>query len=145
MEQACLATSSYKETRPVNPCKSISQLHASPEKLQLLFAKLWQQKQGEETPDQRLLSWLQQSGKLGALQARAQHKTTILKQRPTKPDGAALNELEQLQLADWYFTHILNTEMPARIDAYCEKLGLDDNDSFYDMILGEYLYTNSET
>ncbi len=145
MEQACSSTSTYKQHQMSCHHGDINQLHASPEKLQQLFAKLWQQKQGGLTPDQHLLAWLEQSGKLSALQARAQDKRTTLMRRSNTPDSTALNELEQLQLTDWYFTHKLNSEMPDRIDVYYGKLGLDDSNAFYDMILGEYFYMNSET
>ena len=89
--------------------------------------------------DQRLLSYLLQTGELESLQQRAIDKQTTLSEKNI-PNSVELSDIDLLQLADWYFSQCLTLELPNRLEDYAAKLGFSDMDSFYDMILREYYY-----
>lgn len=128
--------------------KLITQLHGAPEKLDLLFSDYWQQTAKKPTSgslscmqiDQILLGYLQQTGTLPALEKRAEQKQSELKQLNQRPDAGDLNELDRLQLSDWYFSSRLDMDMPDDIQAYIDTLGMHDVTDFYAMILEEFIY-----
>jgi hypothetical protein len=144
LERALQSHPPQKDQPSLEPGEALTRLHTSPDKLRQLYNKYWQQKQTELTQDQQLLAYLERLGKLEALQTRAKDKRNSLMQLREMTDGTALNELEKLQLCDWYFTHLLGSEMPHPLESYVLKLGLNDNDAFYDMILAEYLFLKSK-
>ena len=144
--------------RPLKPRQSedkytdLTLHHRKPEKLEQIFSQNWLHKLAGTTPhkippmlgDQLLLDYLRQTGALESLKIRARDKKSDLKRLQPKPDSTTLSEIDRLQLCDWYFSARLDREMPDQLEDYVAQLGLEDSDSFYDMILGEYIYLNSE-
>jgi hypothetical protein len=55
-----------------------------------------------------------------------------------------LSALDRLQLCDWYFSTQLGVEIPDQAGDYAVELGFRDTDSFYDMILKEYIYLEQQ-
>jgi len=92
-----------------------------------------------------LLRFLQQSGQLENLKIRSDAKKEKLRSLGRNINAADLSEVDILQLCDWYFSSQLNIEIPLSIDKYSEELGLDDSESFYGMILNEYIYLKEES
>lgn len=90
--------------------------------------------------DARMLASLDQAGDLAALQRRAQDKAQRL--TGPRPRAAELDEVERLQLMDWYFAQRLNREMPVDIDAYADALGCERTEAFHELVWREYLYAH---
>ena len=132
----------------------LSKHHRTPDELNKIFAQHWQFKQGQSTAnqlssfqlDQLLLAYLKQTDHLSDFSNRAEDKKNRLNQQKNRPKFSDLTELDLLQLSDWYFTQILNTELPDQIEDYANQLGFTEIDDFYVMILDEYYYLmqNSE-
>ncbi len=135
---------------PQNSVKNtdLNQLHQAPEALDKLLAQLWQAHINQSTTDSFsnalsvhiLLNYLNQTGAISDLTQRANDKKLTLAKLEHKPELEQLNEVDKLQLCDWYFTQQLRMEMPSRIEDYAFNLGCRDVDELYAMILGEYLY-----
>jgi len=145
LERAACGAASPVLDQPGSIFEDLQGLHTSPEKLNQLLSECWQRNNTTPSGDQRILAYIEQSGELESLQARAIDKQERLARKNHKPHSAALNELQKLQLGDWYFSQQLSTDMPRQLDKYVAELGLDDISAFYDMILGEYLYLKPET
>jgi hypothetical protein len=148
LERALESSLPLKDQQNIENWNDLTRLHKSPDNLQQRFSEFWQRKQNGLTAeplsemqcDQILLAYLQQSGKLESLEARAKDKQTKLQQLNQVPDSNALNSLDRLQLCDWYFSTQLGVEIPDQAGDYAVELGFRDTDSFYDMILKEYIY-----
>ena len=132
--------------------EDITALHRTPEELNALFSTLWRTRYGilggkYLTPMQAeniLLQQLQSTNELKHLQMRADDKQRKLARHKQYPDSTGLDELEKLQLCDWYFNTQLGVEMPDNIDDFSIDLALTDSNAFYDIILTEYIYLNME-
>lgn len=130
----------------------LTQLHQSPEILKSNLSGLWHKKRQSSDSEttsafqeqQRLLCILEKSGLLVKLEKRAQDKQAVLDQLQQKPHIDSLNELNRLQLCDWYFSTRLKTQMPNHIQKYTMELGFEDDHDFYAMLLAEYLYVESK-
>ena len=152
LDQALKTTGTVKKPQAEETRADLSKHHRSPEQLDQFYARHWQQKYAGQSAallspmqrDQLLLEHLQQSGTLDPLESTARDKQNRLHKLQTKPDSSSLSEIDRLQLCDWYFAQQLGMEMPNQLEVYAAQLGLEDSDSFYDMILGEYIYVNSE-
>jgi hypothetical protein len=152
LDQALNTTRTDNKLQAEETREDLSKHHRSPEQLGQLYAQHWQQKYAGENAallspmqsDQRLLEHLQQSGALDPLESRARNKQSRSQQLQTTADSSSLSEIDRLQLCDWYFAQQLGIEMPNQLEVYVTQLGLEDSDSFYDMILDEYIYLNSE-
>jgi len=126
----------------------LTQMHSQPEALKCFFTNRWRNTFARPegtllTPMQAeyiLLTYLKSQGQLDALQSRADNKQHELKTAGQAVDSDKLNELEKLQLCDWYFTHQLNREMPDDVADFAHQMALENEAAFYDMILGEYVY-----
>ncbi len=148
LERAIHSPSSPQKGQACLNPQHLTQYHNSPEKLNQLFSTYWHQNHDEPSgetlspmqQDQRLLKFLKQHDELKPLEAKAKLKFETLSRLKTKPHSAVLNDLDRLQLCDWYFSTQLDMEMPNQIETYTQRLGFSDTESFYDMILGEYLY-----
>lgn len=92
----------------------------------------------------QMLARLQESGDLETLEARAADKREKLARR-NLPRAADLSELDLLQLMDWYFSELLDMEMPHDTDTYAAQLGHLHPDEFHDLVLREYFYQHPET
>lgn len=141
-----------EDSREQPSISGLTDLHASPEQLQRRFSRDWLLLSNQVNSrqlsalqlDQLLLSYLEKSGEFKPLQARAERKRSVLAEKTNKPRLETLNELQRLQLSDWYFNNCLNSEMPDELEAYSESLDLEALEDFYAMILDEYLYRSSE-
>jgi len=152
LERALGAPLPMKDQSNIGNWNDLTRLHKSPDNLQQRFSEFWQQKHSGSTDeplspmqcDQILVAYLQQSGALKPLEARAKDKQNKLQKMSYKPDIRALSQLDRLQLCDWYFSTQLGVEMPEQAAEYANELGLYDTDSFYDMILKEYIYLEQQ-
>ncbi len=91
---------------------------------------------------ERMLARLADSGDLENFKRRADDKARVLARRIV--NVGALDELERLQLMDWYFSERLGREMPDDIDAYAASLGGLDGDGFHELVLREYVYSHPD-
>jgi hypothetical protein len=138
---------------PTEIDENISALHQAPDQLHRALSKQWyaraQQSTGANLSNaqstQLLLAYLQQSGQINALENRARDKHKKLAKLQQKPSIHQLSEIDKLQLCDWYFSQQLGDEMPEKIENYAIELGFTDPDTFYAMILSEYLYQEVES
>jgi hypothetical protein len=152
LERALESPLPIKDQRNIENWNDLTRLHKSPDNLQQRFSEFWQQKHSGSIDeplspmqcDQILVAYLQQSGALKPLEARAKDKQHKLQKISYKPDIKALSQLDRLQLCDWYFSTQLSVEMPDQVAEYANELGFDDTDSFYDMILKEYIYLKQQ-
>ena len=126
---------------------ALTSMHPSSDSLDKQLSQDWQQLSNRSmlaqlSPadvDQRLLSYLEQTGELEALNQRALNKQSVLDDKKYS-NSIELSDIDLLQLADWYFSTLLGLDMPANLENYAANLGFTDMDSFYDMILKEYYY-----
>lgn len=130
---------------------NLSDLHHCPSRLDKIYAESWQMRSARSTAnllsasqcDNILLQHLEKTGKLTTYSERAENKKDKLTKLVNKPTIDELNELDQLQLSDWYFSEHLKTDLPDEIDHYVSELGFTDTDDFYDMILKEYYFVHN--
>lgn len=128
--------------------EDLTKLHSKPEALQKILSTQLRQKQISALKndvstlyiEQAIILYLTQSNQFEKLQIRADHKRNKLAQLKSKPSMLDLDELEKLQLCDWYFTSQLDKDMPVKLEKYSQSIGIDHLDFFYAMILDEYLY-----
>lgn len=133
--------------------EDIGALQQSPDQLQRALSEQWHARTQQSTADslsnaQRthlILAYLQQSRQIKALEDRASDKSKKLAELKQKPSIHQLSDIDKLQLCDWYFTQQLSDEMPEKIEDYTIELGFTDPDTFYAMILEEYLYQEVES
>lgn len=152
LERALESPLPTREQSNIGNLNDLTRLHKYPDKLQQRFTDFWQQKHSGSTDeplspmqcDQILVAYLQQSGALESLEARAKDKQIKLQKMARKPDIKDLSQLDRLQLCDWYFSTQLGVEIPDQAAEYANELGLQDTDSFYDMILKEYIYQEQQ-
>ncbi len=132
---------------------NLTHYHRSPDKLTQALSELWNKREiniadellSPMKVDQLLLRFLQQSGQLENLKIRSDAKKEKLRLLGRNIKANDLSEVDILQLCDWYFSSQLDMEIPFSIDKYSEELGLDDSESFYGMILNEYIYLKEES
>ena len=148
LDQALQTSFAGLQQKHAMEAKNLNELHQSPEALNKAFAAHWQRHTSRSTAaslsntqcTQILLQYLNQTGKLDALTQRAKDKQAKLAEAEHKPTLEDLNEVDKLQLSDWYFSQQLGQEMPHQLEDYAFELGYRELDDFYAMILGEYLY-----
>ena len=130
----------------------LTQFHSSPDRLNKTLMEHWSRRQGWAHPgalspahsDLALLDHLGRTASLEPLEARAEDKQNVLSKLGDIPDSDSLTDLDQLQLSDWYFSSCLNSEIPPDLERYAADLGLEDMETFYDMLLHEYIYVNTD-
>jgi hypothetical protein len=154
LDSSCASSSPVQdETVPLEySAQEITALHRTPDELNKLLSTFWKtryaQASGEVfTPMQAehiLIQHLQATHEIEDFQARADDKQRKLATLEKQADSHALDELEKLQLCDWYFSTRLKIDMPDDIDEFAINLALADSNAFYDMIFAEYLYLNSK-
>ena len=147
LEQALNSIFEHHHDNCFSDINTLTSLHQSSDCIDKQLSNDWQKMNKQSVlmqlspmeSDQRLLSYLQQTGELESLQQRAQDKQSVLSNKNI-PNCIELSEIDLLQLADWYFSKELDRELPAQLEDYAASLGFTDMDSFYDMILKEYYY-----
>ena len=147
LEQSHSALFAHRQDNVINDVNELTSLHQSIRKLEKQLSHDWQTISNRATQaklssvesDQCLLNYLERTGELLPLQQRATAKLQALS-GPSFAKSFELSEIDLLQLTDWYFSNVLDLEMPAHLEDYAASLGFTDMDSFYDMILREYYY-----
>ena len=61
------------------------------------------------------------------------------------PDIDEFSDLQLLQLRDWYFSTILECEMPDDLEQRIEAWGYADVDNFHHELLREFAYRKAES
>ena len=61
---------------------------------------------------------------------------------PGVPRATEFSDLQLLELTDWYFSKVLDREMPDDLEGCVRAWGYPDVGQFYQAILGEYVYRN---
>jgi hypothetical protein len=90
--------------------------------------------------ERQMLKRLHESGDYDVLLSRAREKRARLAARSDLPDTHDLSELQLLQLRDWFFSGVLETDMPEDLAAYLDHRGYPDEAAFHTAIFEDYVY-----
>ena len=93
----------------------------------------------------QILVRLSNSDEFKRLLERAREKETMLSKAGQPPDIDEFSDLQLLQLRDWYFSTILECEMPDDLEQRIEAWGYADVDNFHHELLREFAYRKAES
>lgn len=89
--------------------------------------------------ERRLLVLLRAEGRYERLHERALDKQQCLTALRL-PEVEDFSELQLLELRDWYFSHLLQRDMPEDLDRWIQDLGYRDPAHFHANVFAEYVY-----
>ena len=89
--------------------------------------------------ERRLLTLLREGGWFDRFRARAERKQACL-EASRLPDIDDFSELQLLELRDWYFTNVVESDMPDDLDRWIRESGHPDLTWFHRAIFAEYVY-----
>ena len=94
--------------------------------------------------NRHLLACLQETGEYDRLKERSREKQRMFLSEGRVPSEFDLTGPETLQLADWYFEHRLDRQMPDDMESYVESLGFAGMDTFHRALLHEYVFVSGK-
>lgn len=90
--------------------------------------------------ERQMLGRLRATGEYAALLARAQEKRACLAGETGLPNAEDFSDLQLLQLRDWFFSRVLDCDMPEDFERYLRDSGYPNESSFHASIFAEYVY-----
>lgn len=92
--------------------------------------------------ERQALARIRESGEFARLQERAVDKQARLGNQPGLPRATEFSELQLLELTDWYFSKVLDREIPDDLEDCVRGWGYQDLAQFHQAIFGEFVYRN---
>lgn len=98
----------------------------------------------EEVPpllvERQMLARIRETEEFARLRARAEDKLARIAARRDLPDVEELSDLQLLELRDWYFSRVLEREMPDDLAQCVRAWGYADPTNFHRAIFAEFVY-----
>ncbi len=90
--------------------------------------------------ERQMLRDLRDAGEFDRLRARAADKSDRVSAQGRLPDASQFSDLQLLQLRDWYFSRVLEQEMPDDIGQSASAFGYANLAHFHQALFTEYVY-----
>lgn len=90
--------------------------------------------------ERRVLSRARAEGEYERLLARARSKQACLTRRDELPRPSDFPEWKLLELRNWFFSEVRESEMPDDLDEYLGELGYGSESAFHEALLAEFVY-----
>jgi hypothetical protein len=131
----------------------ISSRHQEPAQIEKILAEVSRQVElatsRERLPraliEAQILVRISNSDDFKRLLDRAREKEAMLSKAGQAPDIDEFSDLQLLQLRDWYFSTILDCEMPDDLEQRVQAWGYVDIDSFHHEVLREFAYRKARS
>lgn len=91
--------------------------------------------------ERQMLEELKADGLLARLRASAEAKRRFLAEAPA--DFELLSEHQRLELTDWFFTHVVGSEIPNDMDGWLQEAGYAEEAAFHAAIFDEFRFRHS--
>ncbi|MGH8618457.1 MAG: TfuA-like protein [Burkholderiales bacterium] len=90
--------------------------------------------------ERQMLAQIRASGEFERLRARAEDKRARLASRRDLPAMTEFSDLKLLELRDWYFSQVLQGDMPDDLEGWLQSAGYADPPQFHGAVFHEFVY-----
>lgn len=90
--------------------------------------------------ERQMLEQIKTDGRFERLRARSDAKRRCLAGLPASRDVESLSAHQRLELTDWFFTTLLDSELPDDLDQWIRRAGYADEASFHAALFDEFRF-----